>query len=34
MTKGDASQVHKQGSTYANQLMSYTTLTKDTSKPT
>ena len=28
MTKWDASQVHKAGSTYANQSMSQTTLTK------
>ena len=28
MTKWDSSQVHKDGSTYTNQLMSYSTLTK------
>ena len=28
MTKWDASQVHKDGSTYTNQSMPYTTLTK------
>ena len=28
MTKWDSSQVHKDGSTYANQLLSYTILTK------
>ena len=33
-TKWDSSQVHKDGSTYANQSMSYTTFTKEKSKPT
>ena len=33
-SKWDSSQVHKDGSTYANQSTSYTTLTKEKSKPT
>ena len=32
MTKGDSSQVHKDGSTYTNHSLSYTTLTKEKSK--
>ena len=32
MTRRDLSQVHKDGSTYANQAMSYTTLTKEKQK--
>ena len=32
ITKWDSSQVHKDGSTYANQSTSYTTLTKEKSK--
>ena len=34
MTKWDSSQVHKDGSTYANKSASYTTLTKEMSKTT
>ena len=34
MTRRDLSQVHKDGSTYANQAMSYTTLTKEKPKTT
>ena len=33
-TKWDSSQVHKDGSTYANQATSYTTVTKEQSKTT
>ena len=32
MTKWDSSQIHKDGSTNANQSMAYTTLTKEKSK--
>ena len=33
MTRWDLSQVHKDGSTYANQSTSYTTLTKENYRP-